>query len=84
MFLVLKMKDKYTAALEVLFSFTGDHDIKEDVKLCQWGHITNYFSTKMNLHHEWILTETQVSKYEWIGIQFIIWALWLFEIFYIS
>jgi len=29
------MKDKYTAALEVLFSFTGDHDIKEDVKLCQ-------------------------------------------------
>lgn len=57
MFLVLKMKDKYTAALEVLFSFTGDHDIK-DVKLCQWGHITNYFSTKMNLQHEWILMET--------------------------
>lgn len=49
---------KYTAALEVLFSFTGDRDIKEHVKLCQWGHITNYFSTKMNLHHESILMET--------------------------
>jgi len=49
---------EYTAALEVLFSFTGDCDIK-DVNLCQWGHITNYFSTtKMNLHHEWILMET--------------------------
>jgi len=57
MFQVLKMVYKYTAALEVLFSFTGDRDIK-DVKLCQWGHITNYFSTKMNLHHEWILRET--------------------------
>lgn len=32
MFLVLKMVYKYTAALEVLFSVTCDHDIKEDVK----------------------------------------------------
>lgn len=61
MFLVLKMVYKYTAALEVLFLFTGDRDIKEDVKLCQWGHITNYFSTKMNLHHEWILMETSLQ-----------------------
>jgi len=41
MFLVLIIVYKYTAALEVLFSFTGDHDSK-DVKLCR-GHITNFF-----------------------------------------
>lgn len=62
MFLVLKMVYEYTAALEVLFSFTGDCDIK-DVNLCR-GHITNYFSTtKMNLYQDILLTEHYIFFY---------------------